>query len=121
YKDNAPGFREALAKLRESDPLPKVPLSVLVDHIDHMVKIAGVDHVGIGSDFDGVDTLPEGIDGVDSLPKVTLELLRRGYKEDDIRKILGGNFLRVLERAEAFAKTKGSRLSGDGSNKRIER
>ncbi|HVJ94906.1 MAG TPA: dipeptidase, partial [Labilithrix sp.] len=88
YKNNAPGFREALTKLRESDPLPKVPLSVLVDHIDHMVKVAGVDHVGLGSDFDGVDSLPEGIDGVDSLPKITLELLRRGYKEDDVLKIL---------------------------------
>ncbi len=122
HKNDPLAFREALAKLRaETEPLPKVPLSVLVDHIDHMVKVAGIDHVGLGSDFDGVDMMPEGIDGVDSLPKITLELLRRGYKDEDVLKILGENFLRVFERAEAFAQAKGSRLSGDGSLKRIER
>jgi membrane dipeptidase len=122
HKDDPPGFREALAKLKsETDPpLPKVPFSVLVDHIDHMVKVAGIDHVGLGSDFDGVDALPEGIDGVESLPKVTTELLRRGYKDEDVLKILGENFLRTFERAEAYAKTKSSRLSGDGSTKRID-
>jgi membrane dipeptidase len=121
YKDDPSGFREALSKARSEDPLPKVPLSVLADHIDHMVKVAGIDHVGIGSDFDGVDTLPEGIDGVDSLPKLTAELLRRGYKDEDILKILGENVLRVLERAEGLAKENRSRLFGDGSTKRIDR
>lgn len=122
YKDEPIAFREALAKLRaETAPLPKVPLSLLIDHIDHMVRVAGVDHVGLGSDFDGVDALPEGIDGVDSLPKITLELLKRGYKDEDILKILGENFLRVFERAEAYANAKSSRLSGDGSTKRIDR
>jgi membrane dipeptidase len=96
-----------------------VPLSVLIDHIDHMVKVAGIDHVGLGSDFDGVDALPEGIDGVDSFPKITLELLKRGYKEDDVLKILGENFLRVFEATEAYARTKGQRISGDGSTRRI--
>ncbi len=95
----------------ESDPLPRVPLSVLIDHIDHMVRVAGIDHVGLGSDFDGVD----------SLPKITLELLKRGYKEEDVLKILGENFLRVFDRAEAYAKAKSSRLFGDGSTKRIDR
>lgn len=121
YKDNPTGWREAVAKLREAEPLPKVPLSVLIDHIDHMVKVAGVDHVGLGSDFDGVDSLPEGIDGVDSLPKITLELLRRGYKDEDVQKILGGNFMRVFDAAEAWAKANGGRLSGDGSTRRIDR
>ncbi len=122
HKANPVAFREALAKLRsETEPLPKVPLSVLVDHIDHMVKVAGIDHVGLGSDFDGVDALPDGLEGVDSLPKITVELLRRGYKEDDILKILGENFLRVFERAEDFAKSRGGRLSGDGNLKRIDR
>ncbi len=122
HKDNPIAFREALAKLRsETEPVPKVPLSVLVDHIDHMVKVAGIDHVGLGSDFDGVDMLPEGINGVESLPKITEELLRRGYKDEDILKILGENFLRVFERAEEYAKSKGTRLSGDGSLKRIDR
>lgn len=121
-KDNAIAFREGLSKLRsETEALPRVPLSVLVDHIDHIVKVAGIDHVGLGSDFDGVDSLPEGIDGVDSLPKITVELVRRGYKDEDVLKILGENFLRVLERAEAFSKAKSTRLSGDGSTKRIDR
>jgi membrane dipeptidase len=121
-KDDPIGFREALAKARsEGEPLPKVPLSLLVDHIDHMVRVAGIDHVGLGSDFDGVDALPEGIDGIDSLPKITLELLRRGYKDEDVLKILGENFLRVLERAETFAKSRNTRLFGDGSTRRIDR
>lgn len=122
YKDDPVSYHKELVKLRsETEPLPKVPLSLLVDHIDHMVKVAGVDHVGLGSDFDGVDALPDGIDGVDSLPKITLELLRRGYEDEDVLKILGENFLRVFERAEAFASSKSSRLSGDGSMKRIDR
>jgi membrane dipeptidase len=121
-KDDPLGFRQALAKLRaESEPLPKVPLSAVIDHIDHIVKVAGIDHVGIGSDFDGVDALPEGIEGVDSLPQITVELLRRGYKDEDVLKILGENFLRVFERAEAFSKATNTSLSGNGSTKRIDR
>jgi membrane dipeptidase len=121
HKGDQLAQHEAMDKLRETDPLPKVPLSVLIDHIDHMVKVAGVDHVGLGSDFDGVDSLPEGITGVESYPKITLELLRRGYSEEDVLKILGENFLRVFDAAEAYAKSTGSRLSGDGSTKRIDR
>ncbi|HVH42511.1 MAG TPA: dipeptidase [Labilithrix sp.] len=122
HKDSPIAFREALTKLKaETEPAPKVPLSVLIDHIDHMVKVAGIDHVGLGSDFDGVDSLPEGIEGVHSLPKITLELLKRGYTDEDVLKILGENFLRVFDRAEAFAKSKHTRLSGDGSTKRIDR
>lgn len=74
----------------------RAPLSLLIDHIDHLVRVAGIDHVGIGSDFDGVGSLPEGIDDVSDYPKITAELLKRGYSEADIRKILGGNFLRVF-------------------------
>jgi membrane dipeptidase len=122
HKDNPVAFHRELAKLHaETEPLPKVPLSVLIDHIDHMVKVAGIDHVGLGSDFDGVDALPEGVTGVDALPKITLELLKRGYSDEDVLKILGENFLRVFDRAEAFSKSKGTRLSGDGSTKRIDR
>ncbi len=120
FKDDPLAFHEALTKLRaEGEPLPKVPFSVLIDHIDHMVKIAGIDHVGLGSDFDGVDDLPEGLTGIDGLPKITLELVRRGYKDEDILKILGGNFMRVFEATEAYAKSTNTTLSGDGSTKRI--
>ena len=84
-----------------------------------MVQVAGVDHVGLGSDFDGVDDLPEGLTGIDGLPRITLELVKRGYKDEDILKILGGNFLRVFEAAESYARSTGTTLSGDGSTRRI--
>ena len=119
-RDDPLAFREGLEKLRASgEPLPKVPFSVLIDHIDHMVQVAGIDHVGLGSDFDGVDDLPEGLTGIDGLPRITLELVKRGYKDEDILKILGGNFLRVFDAAEAYARSTGTTLSGDGSTRRI--
>jgi membrane dipeptidase len=83
---------------------PRPPLSALIDHFDHMIKVAGVDHVGIGSDFDGVGCLPEGIDGVQDLPKITEELVRRGYSAEDIRKVLGGNLLRVFGEVERVSR-----------------
>lgn len=119
-RDDPLAFRDALDKLRAgSEPMPKVPLSLLIDHIDHIVKVAGVDHVGLGSDFDGIDTLPEGLTGVDGLPRITLELVKRGYRDEDILKILGGNFMRVFEAAEAYARATGTTLSGGGSTMRI--
>lgn len=72
------------------------PLSLLLDHLDYIVKLAGVDYVGLGSDFDGVNSLPYGLDGVQDFPKITEELLKRGYSKKDIRKILGENFMRVF-------------------------
>jgi len=65
--------------------------------IDHVVKVAGIDHVGIGSDFDGISLVPRGLEDVSKVPNLTAELLKRGYSEDDIRKIMGGNFLRVIQ------------------------
>jgi membrane dipeptidase len=77
--------------------LPPVSVSRIVDHIDHIVKLVGIDHVGIGSDFDGVQAVPADLSSVADLPNLTKELLRRGYSESDIDKILGGNMLRVME------------------------
>jgi membrane dipeptidase len=77
--------------------LPAVSVSRVVDHIDHVVKLVGIDHVGIGSDFDGVQVVPADLKSVADLPNLTKELLRRGYSESDIDKILGGNMLRVME------------------------
>lgn len=84
-------FEEEIAEI------PPVPVSVLVDHIDHAVKVAGVEHVGLGSDFDGISLPPEGLEDVSCLPRITEELLERGYSAVDIEKILGGNLLRVVE------------------------
>ena len=80
--------------------LPPVAISRLVDHIDHVVKLVGVDHVGIGSDFDGVQSTLSDLADISQLPNLTRELLRRGYSESDVDKILGGNMLRVMEAVE---------------------
>jgi membrane dipeptidase len=76
------------------------PLSLLLDHIDYIVKLVGIDYVGLGSDFDGIDSSPKGLDGVEDYPKITEGLLKRGYSEKDIKKILGENFLRVFKANE---------------------
>jgi len=83
---------------------PRPPLKSLIDHIDHIAKVAGIDHVGLGSDFDGVTSLPEGIDSVADLPRITQALLQRGYTREQIIKILGGNFLRVMREVEATSR-----------------
>jgi membrane dipeptidase len=88
-----------------ADRIPRPPLSVLIDHIDHIAKVAGVDHVGLGSDFDGVSgQLPEGLDSPADLPKITAALMARGYSAEDCRKILGGNLLRVFREVEQVSK-----------------
>lgn len=87
--------REWMAKI------PRPPLKSLIDHIDHIAKVAGVDHVGLGSDFDGVSgATPAGIDSAADLPKITQALLDRGYNAEDIKKILGGNLMRVFREVE---------------------
>jgi membrane dipeptidase len=88
-----------------ADRIPRPPLSLLIDHIDHIAKVAGVDHVGLGSDFDGVDgQLPEGMDSAADLPKITAALMARGYSAEDCRKILGGNLLRVFREVQQVSK-----------------
>ena len=82
--------------------LPKVSWEKIVDHIDHAVKVAGADHVGLGSDFDGA-TMPIGMEDASKLPKITDALIKKGYADADIEKILGGNILRVMEQVEKVA------------------
>ncbi len=82
---------------RTKDVAP-VPVSRLIDHIDHAVKVAGVDHVGLGSDFDGINVTPVGLEDVSKLPVITEELKKRGYSDEDVKKILGGNLLRLMEK-----------------------
>jgi membrane dipeptidase len=85
-----------------SGELPKVSWEKIIDHIDHAVKVAGVDHVGLGSDFDGA-TMPLGMEDASKLPKITDALLKKGYSDADVQKILGGNILRVMEQVERVA------------------
>ena len=88
-----------------ADRIPRPPLSDLIDHIDHVAKVAGIDHVGLGSDFDGVNgQLPEGLDSPADMPKITAALMARGYSAEDCRKILGGNLLRVFKEVETVSK-----------------
>jgi membrane dipeptidase len=84
--------------------IPRPPLSDLIDHIDHMVKVAGIDHVGIGSDFDGIPSAPEGIDSAADLPKITAALRQRGYSQADCQKIMSGNLLRVFAQVEKVSR-----------------
>jgi membrane dipeptidase len=84
-------------------PAPKATIHQLVDHIDHIVKVAGIDHVGIGSDFDGVTELPEQLEDVSTYPRITQELLNRGYTKEQIRKVMGENLLRVMRKVEDVA------------------
>jgi len=91
------------AKLTAEGKLPHVSWERIVDHIDHAVKLAGADHVGLGSDFDGAD-MPEGMEDASKLPTITEALLRKGYSDADVRKILGENTLRIMEQAEGVSR-----------------
>jgi membrane dipeptidase len=90
-------------KLTDEGKLPHVSWERIIDHIDHAVKLVGADHVGLGSDFDGA-SMPEGMEDCSKLPKITQALLKKGYSDSDIRKILGENTLRVMEQAEKVSK-----------------
>jgi membrane dipeptidase len=95
----------------ESDPADRqpltdhiTPLSVLIDHFDHAIRLVGPDHVGIGSDFDGVPALPAGMEDCSKLPNLTAALLQRGYSEEDLKKVLGENVLRVMEQCQRVSR-----------------
>jgi membrane dipeptidase len=84
--------------------LPVPSYTAIADHIDHAVKVGGIDHVGLGSDFDGIDSTPQGMEDVSAIPSLVRELARRGYSEDDLEKFLGGNVLRVMRQVEQVAR-----------------
>jgi membrane dipeptidase len=102
YPNEAKRVQDELDKWRKANDPGKTPLSVLMDHIEHVIKVAGIDHVGIGSDFDGVPLtgLPEGMEDISKLPTITYELMKRGYSDPDIKKVLGENLLRVMAAVE---------------------
>ncbi len=105
YSNDPKRAQEEIDAWRKANDPGKTPLSVLMDHIDHIAKVAGIDHVGIGSDFDGVPLtgLPEGMEDISKLPTITYELMKRGYSDADIKKVLGENLLRVMSRVERVA------------------
>ena len=84
-------------RMRRIEALPRTPLSVLVDHVDHIARVAGIEHVGIGSDFDGVTAVPAGMEDITYLPRLAQALLDRGYSDADVARILGGNMMRVMD------------------------
>lgn len=92
-----------LAEWEKTHVRPKVTLSVVADHIEHVVKVAGIDHVGLGSDFDGIESVPEGLEDVSKYPALLAELMKRGWSDKDIAKLAGENVLRVMEGAEKVA------------------
>src|SRR5713226_8478553 len=105
-KDPSEGdvYQAGVKKLMEDNPLPKIPWTLIVDHIDLIVQVAGIDSVGLGSDFDGIGDTPRGMEDVSHLPAIRKELKERGYSDRDIRKIMGENFLRAFAKAERVAK-----------------
>jgi membrane dipeptidase len=96
--------KKAQKQLEVADPLPTATLAQVADHVDHVRKVAGVDHVGIGSDFDGIDIGPVGLEDVSKYPHLFAELIRRGWTDAELRKLAGENILRVMRQAEAVSR-----------------
>lgn len=118
-KGNQKAIDDAIRELEDANTIYVPTYTRIVDHIDHIQKITGsFDNVGLGSDFDGVPFLPNGINGAEDLPLVTYEMLRRGYSETDIKKVLGENLLRAMAQMEKAAGNR--QISGQGSLKRIK-
>lgn len=113
YKNDQAAMNRAIADLEEKNPIYIADYKRIVDHIDHIKKVAGIDHAGLGSDYDGVPFLPSPMKGTEDLVLVTYEMLRRGYTDAEVRKVLGENFLRAFAQAEKVAGNR--RISADGS------
>ena len=113
YIADAPRQAAAMAEWEAKNLRPAVGIGDVADHIDQLVKLAGVDHVGIGGDLDGIDSTPTGLEGVETYPALIAELLRRGFSEADCEKIAGGNLLRVMEAAEKVAASMAGEVPAD--------
>jgi len=111
----------AMAQWHRDHPEPRVTLGDVADHIEHIARVAGIDHVGIGSDFDGVDnSLPDGLTDVSTYPALLAELMRRGWSDDAVAKLAGGNILRVMARAEAVAAAMQGELPGTATEAALD-
>jgi len=95
--------KAALADWERAHPKPRVGISDVADHIEYIRKVAGIDHVGLGSDFDGIPDAPDGLDGADKYPALLAELVRRGWSDADLAKVAGANLLRVMTKVEEIS------------------
>src|SRR5450759_2231841 len=102
FPNDAAAARAGVEAWTAANPAPRATIADVADHVDHIRKIAGIDHIGIGGDFDGITQTVQDLDNVSTYPRLTAELLRRGYSDADIKKILGQNILRVMRAAEKF-------------------
>jgi membrane dipeptidase len=105
FPTDAEAVKKGLADWTKANPAPLSTVADAADHIDHIRKVAGIDHIGLGGDFDGITSVPEGLEDVSKYPALTAELLRRGYKDDDVKKIVGLNILRVMRSVEKVSAT----------------
>ncbi len=119
YKGDQKTLDEEVRKLEDANPIYIVDYKRIVDHIDHIKKVVGIDYVGLGSDFDGVPFLPKGMNGAEDLPLVTYEMLRRGYTDVEVKKVLGENFLRAFAQAEKVAGNR--QISAGGSLMKLKK
>ncbi len=104
-REDYQGYKAVREELAAASPAPRATIAQVADHIEHVREVAGVGHIGIGSDFDGTPDLPEGLGDVSCFPALFAELLDRGWSEDDCARLAGGNVLRVMREAEAFSRT----------------
>jgi membrane dipeptidase len=104
FPAESPALKTALDRWIAANPAPSATIADVADHVDHIRKTAGIDHIGIGSDFDGISQTVKDLDNVSTYPRLTAELLKRGYSDADVKKILGGNILRVMRDAEKVSK-----------------
>jgi membrane dipeptidase len=104
HPENPDQVKSELEAWSKAHPTPRATLAQVADHIEHVRKVAGIDHVGIGSDFDGITSVPIGLEGVDDFPVLLAELMRRGWTDEEIRKLAGQNLLRVLRETEQVAR-----------------
>jgi membrane dipeptidase len=103
YPNDEAARKTGLEAWTKANPAPRATIADAADHIDHIRRVAGIDHIGIGGDYDGITSVPQGLEDVSTYPALTAELLRRGYKDEEVKKILGLNILRVMRRAEGVS------------------